>query len=82
MAHCPQIEECLFFQEEIYLKTTHLVQDFQFYSQDKYVDCALYVISSSLGEQYVPPLMLPSKIEWAQEILKENMHTLPIRESI
>jgi hypothetical protein len=36
------------------------------------MDCARYQIASTLGDPFVPSLMLPSQIEWAQQILKDN----------
>lgn len=78
MTHCPRIENCTFFQEELYQKATHLIQSFRdHYCQGRFTDCACYQIASTLGDQYVPSLMLPTQIEWAQEILKENTPPLP-----
>lgn len=73
MAYCPRIEKCAFLKEEIYQNMKRLLQQYQnTYCQDRFTDCACYKIATTLGDQFVPSLMMPSQIEWAEQILKEN----------
>ncbi|MBN1123737.1 MAG: hypothetical protein JXA82_01930 [Sedimentisphaerales bacterium] len=77
MGHCPRIADCAFLKEEIYRNMPRLLQRFQnTYCQNRFTDCACYKIASVLGDQFVPSLMLPSQIEWAQQILKDNTPAL------
>ena len=42
------------------------------YCTDKFDQCARYQVARSFGLKEVPEFMLPSQIEWADQIIKEQ----------
>lgn len=73
MAHCPRIDNCAFLKDEMYQQMTRLLERFQeLYCQDQFTSCACYKIASALDESFIPPVMLPSQVEWADQIIREN----------
>jgi hypothetical protein len=42
------------------------------YCTDQFDQCARYQVARSVGLNGVPELMLPSQVEWAQQIIKEQ----------
>ncbi len=73
MAHCPFFERCAFLKDETFKKMQGLIHRFQqTYCQDNFSGCARYKIASVLGESFVPAPMMPTQIEWAQQVLADQ----------
>lgn len=73
MEKCQFIDECSFFQEDPISKMPNLIQRFRAeYCHNDCCSCARYRISAALGLTYVPSLMMPTQLEWAELILKEE----------
>lgn len=73
MNKCTFISECSFFKEEAISRMPNLMGKVQTeYCHDKFSQCARYRISAALGLSYVPNLMMPAQLEWAELILKEE----------
>ncbi len=73
MARCPLYESCAFLKDETFEKMRGLVHRFQqIYCQGNYSGCARYKIASALGESFVPTLMMPNQIEWADQVLLDQ----------
>lgn len=73
MEKCQFIDECSFFKEEPIASMHNLIQRFRDeYCHSNCSSCARYRISAALGLTYVPALMMPTQLEWAELILKEE----------
>jgi hypothetical protein len=69
---CSFLDECVFIREN-QTKMPELVVRIQnnFCTKSACFRCARFQISQLLGLEAVPPLMLPSQIEWARQIIEE-----------
>ena len=77
MAQCPRMADCAFLQDELFQKMTFLIQQVQdYYCNDQFVTCACYRVATALGDEFIPSLLMPSQIDWAEQILRDNAHTL------
>ena len=77
MARCQFADSCAFLQDDVFRQMRGLIQRFQHsYCHDNFSGCARYKIASTLGESYVPSPMIPSQLEWAEQILKEHKDSL------
>lgn len=73
MEKCQFIDECSFFKEESISKMPNLIERFRTeYCYGNCSQCARYRISAGLGLTYVPNLMMPTQLEWAELIFKEE----------
>lgn len=80
MEKCQFIEECSFFKEETISQMPNLIDRFQKeYCHGNFSECARYRISAGLGLTYVPNLMMPTQLEWAELIFKEERPVRPTR---
>ena len=80
MEKCQFIDECSFFEEEPIVKMPNLIQRFRAeYCHKDCASCARHRISAALGLTYVPSLMMPTQLEWAELILKEEKAACSIR---
>ena len=77
MAQCPRMADCAFLKDELFQKMTFLIQKVQItYCNDEFVNCACYRVATSVGDEFIPSLMMPSQIEWAEQIRRDNAHAL------
>lgn len=73
MAQCPFLENCAFMHDETFRQMHGLIQRFQqAYCQDDYSSCARHQIASVLGESFVPSPMIPTQVDWAQQIIRDS----------
>ena len=73
MDKCQFIDECSFFKEETISRMPNLIEKFRTeYCHSTFGSCARYRICAALGLTHVPSLMMPTQIEWAELILKEE----------
>lgn len=73
MKSCDFYEICELFNQERASNMPRLVSMFKVrYCQGDPSQCARYKVSKEIGRQHVPEFMLPTQIEWAQQIIKEQ----------
>lgn len=73
MAHCPFVERCAFLKDEVFGQMRGLIGRFQqTYCHDNFSGCARYKIASVLGELLVPKPMMPTQIDWAEQVLRDH----------
>lgn len=82
MARCPFLETCAFLKDEMFGKMHGLIRRFQdTYCHDNFSGCARYKIASVLGEPAVPAPMMPTQIEWAQQVLDDQESSSPVNKN-
>ena len=82
MAHCPVIKECTFLTDETFLQMHGLIQRFQqSYCRENFAGCARYIVASTLSESAVPPMMIPTQIEWARQIINEAANSRSVKKT-
>jgi hypothetical protein len=78
MAHCPLFERCAFLKDDTFRKMQGLIHRFQeTYCHDNFSGCARYKIASVLGESFVPAPMMPTQIDWARQVLSDQVPSSP-----
>ena len=73
MESCDFYETCELFNQECASNMPRLVSMFKVqYCQGDPSQCARSLVAAEIGRQHVPEFMLPTQIEWALQIIKEQ----------
>ena len=73
METCRYLDNCAFFNapstQGIQILTDQLKKD---YCRGRFDTCARFQVASQLGKEYVPQLMLPTQLQWAEKIFHRH----------
>ena len=73
METCKYINDCTFFNDPSTQKFQTLADQLKAdYCQGRFVDCARYQVASRLGREQVPDSMLPTQLQWAEMMFRQN----------
>ena len=73
METCKYMNDCTFYNapstQQFQTLADQLKAD---YCQGRFTDCARYQVASRLGREQVPDSMLPTQLQWAEMMFRQN----------